>query len=99
MLLMFFGLTAAFHYGLVRSGNKGNSAFVRYYMGATTLKLFFYMGVIIVYALFGGDNIRGFIMLFFILYLLYTSFEVSYVYRKLSGMKSVSDKAPDSENK
>jgi hypothetical protein len=92
ILGMFALLTALFHAGLVNAGKKNNQAFVRYYMGATTGKLLFYMMIIVFYALLIDVNTRSFIILFFLLYLLFTAFEVSYAYKKLSAMKTKSDK-------
>jgi len=97
MVILFAGLTALFHVGLVRSGKKGNQVFVRYYMGATTFKLFLLMAVIIVYAFFIELDTRSFIIIFFLLYVIYTSFEVSYVYSKLSSMKE-SQKASEQQD-
>jgi hypothetical protein len=100
MVILFAVLTAMFHVGLVRAGSKGNQAFIRYYMAATTFKLFILMSVIIVYAFFIELDTRSFIIIFFLLYVIYTSFEVSYVYRKLSSMKaSQQDKVPDESSK
>ena len=96
LLFLFAVLTAGFHVVLVSAGRKSNQAFIRYYMGATTFKLFFLMLVIIIYAFFIELDTRSFIIIFFLLYVIYTSFEVSYVYRKLSSMKvSQQDKAQD----
>jgi L-asparagine transporter-like permease len=87
-VLVFFALTTAgFHLGLVKAEARGNQQFVRFYMGATTAKLLLYMVVIVIYAFLVDENTRIFLIDFFLLYLLYTSFEVSFVYRKLTAMK------------
>ena len=96
ILAMFVVFTTLFHVGLVRAGKISDQAFVRYYMGATTGKLFFYMAVIISYALYFETDIPSFILLFFMLYVFFTSFEVAYVYRKLTSMKAKSSKPADS---
>ena len=87
-ILIFFAVTTAiFHLGLVKAESRGNQPFVRFYMGATTAKLLLYMVVIVIYAFLIDAGTRSFLINFFLLYLLYTSFEVSFVYRKLSAMK------------
>jgi hypothetical protein len=86
LLLMFFMLaTLLFHVGLLRAAGRSNQAFVRYYMGAAGVKLFLFMGIIIFYALLKRPDTVGFIVNFFVLYIGYTVFEVSLVYRKFSS--------------
>ncbi len=94
-ILIFFALTTAiFHLGLVRAEARGNQLFVRFYMGATTAKLLLYMIVIVTYAFLIDIDTRLFLINFFLLYLLYTSFEVSFVYRKLTAMKQTGKSGP-----
>jgi len=77
--------TIGFHAGLINSGEKSNQAFIRYFMGATAAKLFLYMLVMIGYALFNKETAFGFIIHFFMMYLLYTAFEVTLIYKKFSS--------------
>jgi hypothetical protein len=83
--LFILAVTMGFHLGLIRSGEKSNSGFVRFFMGATSAKLLLYMMVMVGYALFNKETAFGFILHFFIFYLLYTIFEVAMVYRKFSS--------------
>ena len=87
LILFFIGVTVVFHVGLVKAGEKSNQAFVRFYMGGTAIRLFLFMAVIIVYALMGNPDRVAFIMNFFILYMLYTTFEVAAEYKKFSQVK------------
>ena len=83
-LLVFFILTTyAFHYGLMKSCNGDPKLFFRYYMGATTFKLFGYLTVIIAYALINRNGATPFIITFLVLYFFYMVFEVSIAYRIL----------------
>jgi hypothetical protein len=89
ILLLFFLLaTVVFHFGLLRASLRSDQAFIRYFMGATGVKLFLYMGIMIVFATMFRDQAVGFISNFFVLYLLYSAFEVALVYGKFSSMKS-----------
>jgi hypothetical protein len=73
----FIVVTAGFHYGLLRSSQGKPQAFIRYYMGGTTFKLFIHVAVILMYCLFNRNDAVRFIVTFLILYVLYTVFEVA----------------------
>ena len=83
--LMVFFVTISFHFGLMRAGERGDQAFIRFFMGATAVKLFLYMVIMIGYALFNKETAVGFIIHLFLFYLLYTAFEVASVYHKFSS--------------
>ena len=85
LLILFTVVTALFHAGILWSVQKGDKNFVRYYMAATGGKLFLFMSVIVIYAISGAPDTTAFIICFFGLYIIYTAFEVSLVYRKLSS--------------
>ena len=78
VLLYFIVTTILFHVGLQRSAQGKPQSFVRYYMGATTLKLFVHVIVLLLYSLFNRDEAVQFIITFLIFYVLYTAFEVVY---------------------
>ena len=86
--LFILATTMGFHWGLLKSGEKSNSGFVRFFMGATSAKLLLYMMVMVGYALFNKETAFAFILHFFVFYLLYTIFEVAAVYRKFSSSLS-----------
>jgi len=61
---------------LDRSFSKKINRFVSVYMLTTAVKLFLYVAVIIIYALVNRKDAIPFLLNFFILYLVYTVFEV-----------------------
>jgi hypothetical protein len=76
LFLLFITVTVLVHYLLLRSTNYSGSKFVSFFMAATFLKLFLYLIIIILYAFLIKKDVVSFILSFFILYMLYTSFEV-----------------------
>lgn len=76
ILAYFAVISFAFHYGLVRSSVGRPQNFIRYYMAATTIKLFIHLGVILVYALTHRSNAIPFIVSFMVAYAIFTAFEV-----------------------
>ena len=81
MIFIYFSiLTFLFHYGIVQTTKLRPQVFVRYYMGATTLKLLLHLGVIIIYSIFHREMAVYFIITFMIMYLLFTVFEVMAVW-------------------
>jgi len=89
LLVVFFIIaTATFHLGLLRAAAKSDQAFVRYFMGATGIKLFLYMIIMIVFATLFREQAIAFISNFFVLYLLYSAFEVVLIYKKFSAIRN-----------
>lgn len=76
LIPFFFLVTFFIHRMLVKSAEKNFSSFTRTYMLAATAKLLIYFTFVIVYALTHKEDAIAFIITFFILYLLYTLFEV-----------------------
>lgn len=77
----FLVVTALFHYGLLRVSGGKPAAFIRYYMAATTLKLFLHLGVLVLVVLFRQTVLLPFAITFLVHYLTYTAFEVYQAYR------------------
>ena len=77
----FLVVTALFHYGLLRVSGGKPAAFIRYYMAATTLKLFLHLGVLVLVVLFRQPVLLPFAITFLVHYLCYTAFEVYQAYR------------------
>jgi len=75
-LVYFIVLTLVFHYGLSKSTFGRPQQFFRYFMTATSLKLALHLIVVIGYSLTFRSNAVNFIVGFFLLYLLFTVFEV-----------------------
>lgn len=77
----FFLVTLGFHYGLVRSSKGNPSVFIRYYMAATTLKLFLHLGALVIVAVLKSSGVIPFVITFVAHYACYTAFEVVFAYR------------------
>src|SRR5438874_9103113 len=75
-LLYFFIITLVFHYGLLKSVQGKPQQFFRYFMAATTLKMALHLMVVVGYSLTYRSNAVNFIVGFFLLYVLFTAFEV-----------------------
>lgn len=73
----FFVLSSPLIHYFIRRSAPNASAFVRTYMAATTIKLFIYMGALIVYALFNKAGAVTFILHFFVIYLVFSTFETT----------------------
>ncbi len=77
VLVLFFLLTAAVHYVLLRISTLNPRKFVGYFMLATFLKLFVYLIVMVAYAFtIDHEEVMPFVLGFFALYIIYTVFEV-----------------------
>lgn len=85
--LIVIGVTLAIHSGLTNAGKKSNQAFIRFFMGATAGRLFLYMVIMIIYGLLNRESAFGFILHFFVLYLVYTIFEVAFSYKQFSSVR------------
>jgi len=72
----FFLVTLIFHNGLNKSLEKSNQHFIRYYMGATAIKLMVILLIIIVVALANKSVAMNFTLCTFFYYLFFSSFEV-----------------------
>ncbi|MFM8433259.1 MAG: hypothetical protein ACKOQ6_13315 [Bacteroidota bacterium] len=79
----FYVLNLAFHAGLVRASAGRPAVFVRYYMGATTIKLFLHLGVIVFFALLKNSELMPFAIVFLLLYLAHTGYEAAAAFRKM----------------
>jgi hypothetical protein len=76
ILALFILLTIGIHHFLVRSAEKKPGAFVNTFMAATSLKLFLYLMVLVLFCLFNRQKAVVFIMGFLIIYFAFTAFEV-----------------------
>jgi hypothetical protein len=77
VFLLFFSMTLAVHWTLLRITLLKPSRFVSYYMLATVIKLLVYMIAVLAYVFFVKEGILSFIIAFFALYIFYTVFEVA----------------------
>lgn len=72
----FIIVTAFIHIVLVRSAEQSPRKFITNFMVLSATKLFVYLMVIVIYALLKGKAALGFVILFLVLYFLYSIFEV-----------------------
>lgn len=82
LVIYFFVITAAVHYALVRSTVYSARRYVSYFMLATFAKFFIYVVTVFAYAFFNRSDLLPFVIAFFILYILYTVFEVLAIIKK-----------------
>ena len=68
--------TAVFHYSVLRVSEKETSKFTPKFMMVSGIKMIIYLVIIVYYAFSFPEKARIFLISFFVLYLLYTVFEV-----------------------
>jgi hypothetical protein len=80
LIIFFFAVTIIFQYFISKSNEKKFSNFVTIFMLITFLKLMLYFTVLLIYIfLINKSDSVPFIISFFIYYVLFTIFEVSYI--------------------
>jgi len=77
------GITGALHFYLLYASGKDPKAFIRSFMATNTLKIFIYLGFLVVYVLFDKTGAAAFIGHFAAYYLIFTVFEVTLLYKYL----------------
>ncbi len=81
------GTTGAIHFFLIRAAAKDPKAFVRGFMAANTIKIFIYLGFMVLYAFSVESGAGPFIGHFGAYYLIFTVFEITTLYRHLLPKK------------
>lgn len=76
LFVLFFGMTIAVHYLLLRFSAMKPARFVNYFMITTFFKLILYSAAVLVYVFTVKTGVLPFILAFFLLYIFYTVFEV-----------------------
>ncbi len=76
LFLFFISVTLIGYYLLIKAAKKLFIKFLNYYLLITTLKLFLFIGVLVGYIMLNKGDAAPFGISFFILYLLYSIFEV-----------------------
>lgn len=76
LLLVIFLVTVLFHRYLIRSADTNDRKFPLIFLGATGIKMGFYLFLIILYIIFDKENAVSFLFCFIILYIIFTVFEV-----------------------
>ena len=84
---LFAVVTGVVHVAILRAAQKDPKSFVRGFMAANTIKIFVYLGFLVVFVLFSRLNAAVFIGEFAAFYFIFTAFEVSLLYRYLRPKK------------
>ena len=88
LLLLFFAiLTAAFHLILTKSLNKNPDRFSYTFMGLSAGKLLLLLLMVIIYLILRRETVIIFLAGTFLLYLVFTLFEVKTLLRLVQGKK------------
>ncbi len=82
LLVFFTSATLISYYFIQKKLDTSPSGFVTAFMANSIIRLLLYLIVIVVYALTHKDDAVNFIVGFFILYIVFTSFEVLFFLRK-----------------
>jgi hypothetical protein len=77
IILIFFLITAVFHYVLTKNKDARPQVIVRYYMSGTVLRLFLYILILLLYRLIEKPTLVPFAVAFVLHYFLFTAFEVA----------------------
>jgi hypothetical protein len=85
--LLFFCITLALHWYLVRSSRKEIIKFTPRFIGATGIKMLLYIILIVVYLLIDRAHAVAFLLWFLICYFLYTVVEIISILRYLKNNK------------
>jgi general stress protein CsbA len=80
-------LTGVLHYSNVRASAKKASKFATGFLMATGIKMMIYLVLITTYVLLHPEKASVFLISFFILYILYTAFEVLSILKHLRSEK------------
>ena len=89
ILIFFIATTIVFHFLTMKAASGAPKNFVRYYMGATGLRLVIYVAVILIYRLSEGKEAAiSFAIAFMAHYFLFTVFEVIMLLKQLNSRKT-----------
>ncbi len=85
MLGMLFAVTALSHFIIIQSGKKNPRAFTYAFMFTSLTRLVVYGVFIVLYGRQHSDIVKPFVLSFFVLYIIYTVFEIRSVLGYLKG--------------
>lgn len=80
LLIFFAAVTMIVHKLILNALEKRPSKFVNYFMLTTFGKMFFFLIVMVLYALINREDAVRFIVIYFILYLFYTVFDIVFIF-------------------
>ena len=76
IILIFFVITAGFHYIITKNKEARPQVIVRYYMSGTAIRLFLYIIILLLYSFIEKSTLVPFAIAFVLHYFLFTAFEV-----------------------
>ena len=76
IILLFFLITALFHYIITKNKDARPQVIVRYYMSGTVLRLFIYIIILLLYRFIDKPTMVPFAIAFILHYFFFTAFEV-----------------------
>ena len=76
LVIFFLIMTSLVHWYLLRSLDSKPGKFINTFLATTTIKLLLYMTIILVYVFVNKHDAISFAITFFLLYILYTVFEI-----------------------
>ena len=83
-MLLFFVFVTAFTYYIIAMGSKSDPGnFQMYYLGSMAFRVLMCMGVIFIYVYFVAERELQFTLNFFLLYFIYTGFEIYHILTNL----------------
>ncbi|MDQ3291982.1 MAG: hypothetical protein M3Q05_11905 [Bacteroidota bacterium] len=83
-MVLFFLFITGFTYYIVSAGSKNDPGnFQMYYLGSTLFRVLMCMGLIFVYVYFSTQRELQFTLNFFLLYFIYTGFEIYHILTNL----------------
>lgn len=88
IIIFFFVLTRYVHQFLMKKSDGNQGKFINAFMLSTTIKLLLYLSIIVIYVLINRNDAIGFIVSFFVCYLIFTVFEIISILSYLRGTNS-----------
>jgi hypothetical protein len=83
--LLFWGMFALYHFGMLRQHKASAQSTIRYFMAATAIKLFLMMILLVGYIAMHRSFAIPFTISFFIAYLFFMVFDISRTYKLMKG--------------
>jgi len=88
IILIFFVITASFHYIITKNKEARPQVIVRYYMSGTVIRLFLYIIILLLYRFIDKPTLIPFAIAFVLHYFLFTAFEVTALVSQFKSGKS-----------
>ena len=87
LAVFFFAVSLFVHRYLLNKASGQHTKFVNAFLLTTTVKLLLFLTIIVIYVLLNRDDAIGFILTFFMYYLIFTSFEIVSILKYLRNVQ------------